>query len=428
MTEQVFPQLSAVPDAVQEQFEAAFRKQQQATHELWVLAHAAWQSAARADRPFVDDELALIMTVHPATAESLLADACLAADLPALMTAWEAGHLSDRHVKAAVSELHSCLTDPALRIQVLDRVLTRCRDRVARSHGWPTPGELRRMIRTAALLLDLDAAQRREDEARVRRGVHSYPLPHGQAALSLEGPQEQVLVMAAAIRAQAEAMGRDPGDDRTLEQREFDAAYALLTGGTGDGDDVQVEAQVVVPIATATGERHELGELPGMGPVLPGTCRRLLAGADTLRRICVDAVTGRVLAVDDAVRVDRDPTAIARALEQMRTDPVVVRDLSTDAYRPTRRAVAFVRTRDRTCRFPGCTRPARYADIDHRDPWPHGRTSPENLHALCRHHHRAKQSGLFTVCTEPDGTTVWTTRSGRQYRRPPPTLCADPDA
>jgi hypothetical protein len=64
--------------------------------------------------------------------------------------------------------------------------------------------------------------------------------------------------------------------------------------------------------------------------------------------------------------------------------------------------------------------PGHRCDIDHREPWPTGRTDEANCHCLCRRHHRAKQR-YFTVEREPDGTTIWTTADGRRYRRPPPT-------
>jgi hypothetical protein len=31
---------------------------------------------------------------------------------------------------------------------------------------------------------------------------------------------------------------------------------------------------------------------------------------------------------------------------------------------------AFIKVRDRICRYPGCLRRARQCDIDHRTPWP----------------------------------------------------------
>lgn len=39
--------------------------------------------------------------------------------------------------------------------------------------------------------------------------------------------------------------------------------------------------------------------------------------------------------------------------------------------------------RDRTCRFPGCDRPAQFCDIDHTVPYPYGFTHPSNLKCLC---------------------------------------------
>ena len=71
--------------------------------------------------------------------------------------------------------------------------------------------------------------------------------------------------------------------------------------------------------------------------------------------------------------------------------------------------------RDRTCRFPGCTRPARYTDADHitayRRAHP-GTTTPTNLACLCRSHHLAKHSGAWTVTIDPHGTITWTNLAG----------------
>jgi hypothetical protein len=69
--------------------------------------------------------------------------------------------------------------------------------------------------------------------------------------------------------------------------------------------------------------------------------------------------------------------------------------------------------------FPGCRRPARRTDLDHRTPWPRGSTSADNLQCLCRHHHRAKHA-VFTVLADTDGTTVWITRGRWVFRRRPP--------
>jgi hypothetical protein len=93
-------------------------------------------------------------------------------------------------------------------------------------------------------------------------------------------------------------------------------------------------------------------------------------------------------------------------------------DLTGSGYRFPRRLRRFLEARDRTCVFPGCTRPARRTDKDHREEWPRGSTSADNLECLCRHHHRAKHA-VFRVVKLPDGTIRWITRGGWWFDRPP---------
>ena len=59
-------------------------------------------------------------------------------------------------------------------------------------------------------------------------------------------------------------------------------------------------------------------------------------------------------------------------------------------YRPSAKMTRYVRARDLTCRFPGCTMPAEFCDIDHVIPYPLGATHPSNLACLCRKHHHLK--------------------------------------
>lgn len=60
------------------------------------------------------------------------------------------------------------------------------------------------------------------------------------------------------------------------------------------------------------------------------------------------------------------------------------------SYRPSAKLVRFIRARDLTCRFPGCTMPAELCDVDHVIPFPIGATHPSNMACLCRKHHRLK--------------------------------------
>jgi hypothetical protein len=59
-------------------------------------------------------------------------------------------------------------------------------------------------------------------------------------------------------------------------------------------------------------------------------------------------------------------------------------------YTPSKKLADFVRSRDLTCRFPGCHHPATACDVDHTIPYPYGSTCASNLKCLCRFHHLLK--------------------------------------
>jgi hypothetical protein len=101
---------------------------------------------------------------------------------------------------------------------------------------------------------------------------------------------------------------------------------------------------------------------------------------------------------------------------------VLDRPAAVNRYRPTPATRRFLRTRDRTCRHPGCGNRAEWADLDHVIP--HGRGGPtdcDNLCCLCRRHHRLKthaRGWLFVLL--PDGTLSVTTPTGvTRTTRPP---------
>jgi hypothetical protein len=298
-------------------------------------------------------------------------------------------------------------------------------------------------------------------------------------------------------------MGRVEGDRRTREQREYDAFYELCTVDAHLPDEGAVSAcpttgldgqptelvvrgahiAVVAPYSVTQGGDLELAEVPGYGYLLPSTTRELMEHADRFQRVAVDARTGEVLAVDDAVpgpnrarhprnpqqvapeggsregepgddppagggsrppgpgpgsppgpELLRDPgpvdqpdrggggvSSAAALLRELAARNVVWRDLSSSAYRTPSRLRRFIEHRDRTCTFPGCTVPGAYCDIDHREEWPRGGTHAGNCHVLCRRHHRAKQFYFSAVTLDPaTGDTCWTTPDGATYRRPPP--------
>ena len=127
------------------------------------------------------------------------------------------------------------------------------------------------------------------------------------------------------------------------------------------------------------------------------------------------------------------PGAIARRAATGATISVIVHPGQAPPephYRPSHKLAEFVRCRDQTCRYPGCTKPATTADIDHTIPYPYGPTAASNLKCLCREHHLLKTfwNGWHDEQL-PDGTVIWTTPDGRTHTTRPgsasmfPQLC-----
>lgn len=133
-------------------------------------------------------------------------------------------------------------------------------------------------------------------------------------------------------------------------------------------------------------------QIPGLGVIPADVITAILrAGSLTLRRALLDTTTGALLTGPSPARTP---------------------------YKPSHALAEAIRLRDGTCRFPGCTRPAEHADIDHVNPYdpdnPDAQTTGSNLQCLCRTHHRAKQSGAWTVTMTPDGICTWTAITGEQ--------------
>jgi hypothetical protein len=102
--------------------------------------------------------------------------------------------------------------------------------------------------------------------------------------------------------------------------------------------------------------------------------------------------------------------------------PLLDRPPRVDRYRPGAAQSSFVKTRDRTCRHPGCGNRAGWADLDHVIP--HARGGPtacENLCCLCRRHHRLKTHARgWRFVMDDDGTLHVTTPTGTTRTTRPP--------
>jgi len=181
---------------------------------------------------------------------------------------------------------------------------------------------------------------------------------------------------------------------------------------------------------------QEPGEVNGQ-PITAAHVRELLVELDALCPGGLQAPAGGSLhiAVTDADGALL-ATATRRELERIARRgcpdhpaapcqcPVLDRPPPVDRYRPTPAQQRFTKTRDRTCRQPGCGLPAAWADLDHvvahADGGP---TDCANLCCLCRRHHRLKTHARgWRFVLLPSGVLRVTTPSGITRSTRPPGL------
>ncbi|GJF20173.1 hypothetical protein NGTWS1803_10450 [Mycolicibacterium cyprinidarum] len=226
---------------------------------------------------------------------------------------------------------------------------------------------------------------------------------------------------AAALEQRLSAMVKDVCDDdpRTMAQRRADAVGAMATGAahlrcrcgspkcSAAADDGRASSVVIHVIA----EQQSLQE--SIDPMLDG--EGLAAEGPAPQR--------RKAALIPGIRGGIVP---APMLAELIAHGAKVRFVGTpaicpeDRYRPSAALQEFIRTRDLTCRFPGCDRPAVFADIDHTVAWPVGSTHPGNLKCYCRIHHLVKTFwGGWSELQLADGTLLISTPSGHTYSTKP---------
>ncbi len=115
-----------------------------------------------------------------------------------------------------------------------------------------------------------------------------------------------------------------------------------------------------------------------------------------------------------------DPTAAParnRLLEMLPDQPIILHDTPEPHYRPSAALARLIRLRDPLCTAPGCATTSTRSDLDHDQPWPHGRTAAYNLHPKSRRCHRAKTLS-WTATHHSDGSHTWTSPTGRSYPVP----------
>lgn len=231
-------------------------------------------------------------------------------------------------------------------------------------------GRLRAAGQSLRLAVDPDGAAAAGEKQFDRRYLHLSPLLDGMTALDGLLDPEATAVLGAALAPFLVPTGTD--DERTPPQRRADglvevARAAMASGGLPFLSGASPHLDVVVSLERLAG----VGEADPATVVLPVGGSAPLADA-TLQRLACDATVARIVLSPGSVPVD-----VGR---------------NHRLFSPAQRRALAVR--DGGCRWPGCGRPARYADAHHVVPWSRGGPSDlANAVLLCRHHHRLVHEG-----------------------------------
>ncbi|WP_158286132.1 HNH endonuclease signature motif containing protein [Rathayibacter tanaceti] len=359
------------------------------TAEKALVGEHVGAGGAEAARRALIAELATGLRVSDAHASTLIDEArMLVNELPATLRALEDGRLSPEHATVTVRAA----------IDVPAEVRARFDDGAAAIAETCTPPQLRRSLRSLREHLHPQTSTQRHRDCARRRSAWVEGLDDGMAILHLYAPAPDVLGAFDRLDRAARSLADLPDESRNLGQLRADVAAALLldgetpdeAGSTRMPAGIRPEIAVTVPAMSLLGRSEQPAVLDGYGPLDPQTARRLAANAPSFIRLLTHPETGAVLSV------------------------------GRDSYRVPSDLRRHLRHRDTTCRFPGCTRSARRADLDHTTDWRHGgTTSSDNLAHLCRHHHRLRHTSAWTSQQEADGTLHWTSPTGRRHTTTP---------
>ncbi|MFV2143852.1 DUF222 domain-containing protein [Isoptericola sp. G70] len=297
-----------------------------------------------------------------------------------------------------------------------------------------TVRQIRDRLRRAEITADPDGTIERHREARRSRSVVFEPVDDAMAYLTAYLPAADAARARAAIDGLGGELHRTPGESRRLDECRADALVALLTGA--------VEPAVDTPASPMPGAELPCVDAPGSQVSQPYASRfhasQFQAPRGRSSPVQVTIAASTLLGTDDLPAILAGygpiPAPMARTIatdpeavwQRILTDPVsgVLTDRSSRSYRPSPALRAAVVARDATCAFPGCGVPASRGDLDHIVPFDAGcggpQTHGDNLHALCRTHHRAKTTGGWAVVRDPaTGTSVWTSPTQHRYASAP---------
>ena len=401
------------------------------------------------------EEIAAALRLSPATAQAKLDTArILVNELPATCAALASGEISAAHANVIARE-----SAPLLRGGIDRELIAQIEKSAIASAEFHTPAQVANKIRTAvarALPVECEESFARAHEL---RKVSCYPERDGMATVIalLSAPDAQSVMVAIERHLQRKdrqalhlisaqnsyATDQNSATDQNTLSGNNDLATSSEIGNPWKIDNRRADAFIEIinqylttDIADQTGADQTGADQTGADQT--GTSAGNLSKQKKIKNInrkpisinvTVDLPTLLGIAENPAQLTGYGPipASLARELaadgnwQRFITDPRSgeLLDLGRKSYRPSQYLVDFLLARDRTCRFPGCRYPAHRSDIDHVTPWDEGgKTTPENLGALCRRHHRLKTHGGWKVTSASDGSCEWISPNGKHYLVP----------
>ncbi|WP_306900282.1 HNH endonuclease signature motif containing protein [Arthrobacter sp. B1I2] len=352
------------------------------------------------------EEVAGVLTLSSAAAGAFVEQSRRVCSLPPVIDALSAGAISWQHARIVADETEGLTPDGAAGLVAHFFDPNDPNPARGAAPGELVPSRFRAKVRAWRERHHPETLEKRHAKGVTDRRMEYTPDRDGMAWISLYLPGDTACAIWNRTTATARGL-QGPGEDRTLTQLRPDIAASLLLGtssasasdttsttaaentmGIGRIPTPRADVLVTVPVFSLLGLTDEPAMLDGLGPIPASMARRLVAdGADSFYRVLVDPRDGAPL------------------------------EIGRTRYRLPETIKQWIRMRDGTCTFPGCSNRSPDNETDHLKAWEHGGTTgASNLGQLCPKHHRLKHARPWKPTpgtkNEPPG---WTSPTGRHY-------------
>lgn len=348
------------------------------------------------------EDISTALRLAPATAQSRIDIArTLVNNLPNTCSALATGEISSAHATVIARETATAIRDGAP-----ESVIFEIEQRAIAYAEFHTPGQLANHVRTNVAKFSPEEFEEVSTRATALRRVSCYNeadgistvvaiLPAADAQIVMNSIEAFILRQEQLGKSQQQSAPRSTEFERlTIDQKRADALSAICGNFLSEISETvapqrrPLTVNVTIDLPTLLGLAENPGQLAGYGPI-PASVARELASDSKWKRFITEPQTGNLL------------------------------DFGRESYEPPQQLKDFLIARDRTCRFPGCRRSALLSDLDHAESWESGgSTSPDNIGALCRRHHRLKTHDGWKIESFPDGSCTWTSPLGKQFFTP----------